>query len=104
MASFLYLGVYAAFLIMGLTGLLLTRIQFDQGIVPEKYYDDLTWFTELIRTHEFLAWSLLAFTVMHLSALFYHRLKDKLPVFESMRTGYQYRHDSQGVNNETDQI
>lgn len=105
MASFLYLFVYLAFLIMSLTGIFLTRIQFDQGLFPEQFYDDLTWFTELLRTHAILAWSLLAFTVMHLSALFYHRLKDKLPVFESMRTGYQYRHqeDLQGADHEADQ-
>ncbi len=99
-ASFFYLGVYAAFMIMGLTGIILTRIQFDQGLVPEKYYDDLTWFIELLRTHEYIAWGLLGFTFMHLSALFYHRIKDKVPVFESMKSGYQYR---PGANNEEDQ-
>lgn len=96
MASLFYLAVYAALFLLSVTGLFLTRIQFDKGFVPKEFYDDLTWFTELLAAHETLAWFVSGFTLLHISALIYHQLKDKLPVFESMKTGFQYRHENQG--------
>lgn len=98
MASLFYLAVYAALTVLGITGLLLSRIQHDKGIVPEQFYDDLSWLTELMAAHEALAWFLLGFTFIHLCALIYHQYTDQLPVFESMKTGFQYRHKLQGEN------
>lgn len=96
MASLFYLAVYAALMLLGFSGIFLARVQFDKGLVPEQFYDDLTWLTELMATHEALAWFVLGFTFLHLAALIYHYKKDKLPVFESMKTGFQYRHENQG--------
>lgn len=96
MASFLYLIVYLSLSVLGITGLFLTRIQFDEGPVPEKFYDDVEWLTSLLKTHESLAYFLIAFTFLHLGALYYHMKKDQLPIFESMKTGFQYKHDQEG--------
>jgi cytochrome b len=106
-ASFFYLIVYIAFSGLALSGVILSRVQFDQGFIPERFYDDVTYLRELMQTHEILAWTVLGFTLMHLSALFYHQKKDKLPVFQAMKTGFQYRHIPKKVPGdfyETDQI
>lgn len=90
-ASIAYLLLYLVLLFLIFSGLFLSRIQFDMGPLPAKYYDEVELLTTFLQSHETASWLIIIFTIVHLAGLFWHQLKDKVPVFESMRTGYQYK-------------
>lgn len=90
-ASLAYLGVYFLIFVALITGLFLTRIQFDIGPINEKYFDDLTYFIELLNIHSFISTSIIIFVLAHLYALTIHRIKDNVPTFTSILDGYQYK-------------
>jgi cytochrome b len=98
LAAVAYLMVYLALSLLIYSGLFLARIQFDQGPIEERFYDDLENLKFYLTDHNVLAWFIFIFTFIHLSALLLHRLKDKVPIFSSMLTGYQYKKKSKGEN------
>ncbi|MFA6238000.1 MAG: cytochrome b/b6 domain-containing protein [Bacteriovorax sp.] len=103
LASLAYLGLYLIIAVLIFSGFILARIQFDLGPVPEKYYDDVRFLSSYKDGHYIASVGLLFFTVVHIWALFHHQKKDKVPAFESMKTGYQYKLSTPGdLENEND--
>lgn len=92
LASIAYLMVYLATLTLVFTGLFLARIEFDRGPLAEKYFDEMSLFDYFMIPHNAASLFIIAFTLIHLSALFWHQMRDKVPIFKSMKTGYQYKH------------
>jgi cytochrome b len=83
LASVAYLSVYALLILMALTGL---------GMGPfDGWLGDRIWLKETLEeTHEFITNVLLGFVMLHIAALIWHETRDRIPVAQSMVTGYQY--------------
>lgn len=103
MAAPAYLLLYATIAFLIYSGLFLARIQFDLGPISEKYYDEMNLLNNFLHNHNTASWLVIIFTITHLGALTFHQIKDRVPIFKSMRTGYQYKRKSSGVlENESD--
>lgn len=91
LASLIYLGVYMLFIMMALTGLTLTGIMHDSGpfanilmnsTIDEEFIEEI---------HEFGFNCIWAFIIVHIGALIFHEKIQKIPMAQSMISGYQYR-------------
>jgi Ni/Fe-hydrogenase 1 B-type cytochrome subunit len=103
MAALAYLLLYATIAFLIYSGLFLARIQFDQGPISEKYFDEMNLLKNFLENHNTASWLVIIFTITHLGALIFHQIKDRVPIFKSMRTGYQYKRKSFGdLENERD--
>lgn len=96
LAALAYLGLYAVILFLIYTGLFLARIQFDYGPVSEKYFDEMNLLKNFLENHNMASWFVFIFTIVHLTALTWHQIKGRVPVFISMKTGHQYKRKSTG--------
>lgn len=103
LAAFVYFLVYIKLTLLVITGLFLARIEMDFGPLPEKFFDDMKLYDFFIFPHDAASLFIIIFTGIHLVSLYYHQIKDKVPVFISMWTGYQYKQAPDGENtNECD--
>lgn len=91
LASLAYIAVYAGMFISMISGLALARIEFDRGPIWESLFDELKYVVEITYLHELISDFLILFIVLHLGSLLVHTLKDGVPIFQSMKNGYQYR-------------
>lgn len=102
-ASIAYLALYFTIAFLIFSGLFLSRIQFDMGPMARKYYDEVILLDTFLESHSIASWFIILFTITHIAALYWHQIKDKVPIFTSMRTGYQYKHTQHGdLENEND--
>lgn len=102
-ASIAYLGIYLVIGFLIFSGLFLSRIQFDMGPIASKYYDEVRLLTNFLETHQAASLLIIIFTIIHLTTLFWHQHKDKVPIFTSMKSGYQYKRKKTGdLENESD--
>ena len=90
-ASLAYLSFYGGVLVLSVTGIVLAAIEHNQGPLAEKLFDELSLKHDFAEVHELFAWFIVFFTVTHLVALVWHERKDKIPVAQSMISGYQYK-------------
>lgn len=101
-ASLSYLGFYGMTFMMVGTGLVLAGSLHGKGPLADELLDDFT-NGEMIRfIHEYLWWGIGFFIVTHVAALVLHEWHDRIPMAQSMISGYQYRTaDKKGESSET---
>ncbi|MEQ1667806.1 MAG: cytochrome b/b6 domain-containing protein [Sulfuriferula sp.] len=91
LASGIYITVYIVLLMMMVTGLSLAAIEHSMGPAT-PWLDDSIWLKHLFKTPHELGYDILiAFTVIHISALIRHEKHDQTPIAQAMVSGYQYR-------------
>lgn len=90
-ASISYLGFY--FLIVGTvaSGLCLAGMLHGEGLLGDLLLDELTYAEALRLFHEYAWIALIFFVVTHVGALIFHEKADKIPISQSMISGFQYR-------------
>lgn len=99
-ASLTYLIFYGVILVLSGTGLFLAAIEHNQGPLAEKFFDELGLKHDFSEVHEFFSWFVVFFVVTHLIALIWHERKDKIPVAQSMISGFQYKINEETKTNE----
>jgi cytochrome b len=92
-ASIAYLSFYGVILVLSVTGIFLAAIEHNQGPLAERFFDELGLKHDFSEVHEFFAWFVVFFVVTHLVGLIWHERKDKIPVAQSMISGYQYKQE-----------
>ena len=102
LASAAYLLVFVALTTRTISGHFLTRIQFDLGIIEESYYDDMTILDSFKDPHQVASLFIINFSLVHILMLLWHQRKDKLPILQSMVTGYQYKKPQSGESEDED--
>jgi Ni,Fe-hydrogenase I cytochrome b subunit len=103
LAALAYLLLYGVVIFLIYTGFFLARIQFDQGLISEKYYDEINLLQNFLENHYTASWVVIIFTIIHIVALSWHQIKDNVPILQSMKDGYQYKRISSGdLENEND--
>jgi Ni,Fe-hydrogenase I cytochrome b subunit len=90
-AALSYLGFYGLLFMMCSSGLTLAGILHGQGPLALETMDDFTQLDTIREVHEICMWLIVGFIVAHIAALIVHETKDKIPVSQSMVSGYQYR-------------
>jgi Ni/Fe-hydrogenase 1 B-type cytochrome subunit len=98
-ASLAYLLFYLGLLVMTITGLILAGIEHKLGPF-NQYYDELKYRHDLLEIHEFTSYFILLFILGHISALLRHELRDKVPIIQSMFSGFQYKNDTDNKEEE----
>lgn len=90
LASAAYLMLYAALMTMMITGLGLAALEQNQGPLTPwlNYRVAYQWLVKA--PHELLSWAVLIYVPIHLLALVVHTKRDRVPIVQSMITGYQY--------------
>ena len=91
LAAIGYILFYLVLVTISATGIFLSAIEHNLGPFARNFYDQLKYRRDLLDVHEVLSFFILLFIAIHLVALYYHEVKDKLPNIQSMFTGYQYR-------------
>jgi len=95
-AALSYIALYFVALAMGATGVALSSILHGEGPLGERLLDVFT-FEQLFRTvHEFGFWGVVFFVVTHVGAIIFHEYKDRIPIAQSMISGFQYRSTGSG--------
>ncbi|MEW6314449.1 MAG: cytochrome b/b6 domain-containing protein [Pseudomonadota bacterium] len=86
-----YLAVYGLLLMFSVTGLGLAAIEFQLGpAIP--WLADNAWLKEYFEEpHEVGYYLMMVFVLVHVAALIYHERKDRVPLAQSMVSGFQYR-------------
>ncbi len=86
-----YLFFYILIALITFSGMFLSRIEHDQGPISAKFFDDMLLYARFIELHEIVSSLILAFFLLHIVALFKHQKSDGVPIFTSMKDGYQYK-------------
>lgn len=90
-ASLSYLGFYALLMMMSVSGLLLSAVYHGEGPLGEILLDQFRNIDFIQFVHEY-GWMVVAgFIVTHIGALVFHEWHDRIPIAQSMISGYQYR-------------
>lgn len=90
-ASMSYLGFYGLIVLMCVTGLFLAAIIHGEGPLAERFLDDFSNLRLFRKVHEYTWWFIAFFIVTHVGALIFHEWHDKIPLAQSMISGFQYR-------------
>ena len=90
-ASLSYIAFYLIVTLMAVTGYHLAAIKHGFGPLTEYFLDELQYQRPLKKAHEFGWWFIAFFVVTHVAALIFHEWKDKIPLAQSMISGFQYR-------------
>lgn len=94
-ASLVYFLFYFIIILICLSGIILAAIEHNLGPLAKNLYDQLKYKNEIQEVHEILSLFVIFFIVAHLGALLFHEVKDKVPVVQSMFSGYQYKEVSE---------
>ncbi|RPJ78688.1 MAG: cytochrome b/b6 domain-containing protein, partial [Alphaproteobacteria bacterium] len=100
LASLIYLAFYFILLILSGTGLVLAAIEHNLGPLAQSFYDQLEYKRDYLEIHEALSLLVILFIFIHLFALYWLERKDKIPVSQSMFSGYQYKNPEEFENEE----
>lgn len=93
LASGAYLLVYGLLVVMVVTGLSLAAIEHSMGPL-DAWIGDMPWLKGTFKEpHEFIYNLLIVFVVVHIAALIWHEIKDRIPLAQAMVSGYQYQLD-----------
>lgn len=90
-ASVSYLLFYFLIILSCTSGLALAAMLFGQGPWAPWLFDELDFLPIVQSVHEFLMWSILVFIILHVAALIFHERHDKIPIAQSIVSGFQYR-------------
>jgi cytochrome b561 len=90
-AALAYLLLYASFIMIILTGLVLAGIEHNLGPFADLTFDRLYLREYFKEPHEIFSYFVILFTVTHIGALLYHQRQHKLPMWYAMIDGIQYR-------------
>ena len=94
-ASLSSLGFYLLCAGSTLSGLLLAGMLYGETYFASRLFDSLEFHEPLIEAHELLFWAILFFVITHLGAIIFHEYKDRIPIAQSMLSGFQYRSDKE---------
>jgi Ni/Fe-hydrogenase 1 B-type cytochrome subunit len=94
-ASLSYLGFYALIIFMCGSGFSLAGILHGEGPLAEALLDEFTYMSLIKETHEYGFWAIVFFIITHIGALIFHEWHDKIPIAQSIISGFQYRTDKQ---------
>jgi Ni/Fe-hydrogenase b-type cytochrome subunit len=101
-ASLSYLGFYGLTIVMISSGLVLAGSLHGRGPFGDKLLDDFTNADAIRFVHTYVWWAIGFFIVTHVAALVLHEWRDRIPMAQSMISGFQYRTaDKQGESSET---
>jgi len=100
MAAISYLVFYFILIFLSASGVILAAIEHNLGPLASTFYDELIYRKDLLEMHESLSFFVIIFIFIHLFALYWHERKDRVPIAQSMFSGYQYRKNNE-VENET---
>jgi cytochrome b len=92
-----YLLIYAVIVQLIYSGLYLARIQFDQGPIANKLYDEVFLLTKFLELHELGSSVFILFTIGHVFSLFWHQTNDGVPILQSMFNGFQYKKSKNNI-------
>lgn len=101
-ASIAYIFIYLVIGFLIYSGIFLARIQFDMGPIASQYYDQVMLLDDFLEGHETASLLVIAFSIVHVLALFWHQINDQVPIFKSMRTGFQYKRFKEGELDENE--
>ena len=90
-ASLSYIGFYLIVTLMVVTGYYLAASKHGFGPLTDYFFDDLEYQGPVKKAHEFGWWFIAFFVVTHVGALVFHEWLDKIPLAQSMISGFQYR-------------
>jgi Ni/Fe-hydrogenase 1 B-type cytochrome subunit len=90
LASAAYLAFYVMLAVMVVTGLALAAIDQAQGPLRQWLGYDVLLKHYFREPHEFLQYFILAYVVVHVAALIAHERLHRLPMAQSMVSGYRY--------------
>lgn len=97
LASVVYLVIYLILIGMSISGLLLAGMAQDMGPFSASAPANYPLEKMIEELHETGFKVILIFIVAHIAALIWHEKRDKLPVAQSMISGYQYRPSDKDV-------
>ena len=90
-ASLSYLAFYALISLSCVTGLVLAAACHGEGPLTERFLDQLVEVSVPALLHENIWYLLVGFIVTHVGAIMIHEVIDRIPIAQSMVSGYQYR-------------
>jgi Ni/Fe-hydrogenase 1 B-type cytochrome subunit len=90
-ASLSYLGFYGLLVIMSGSGMLLAAVHHGEGPLGEQLLDQFKNIDYIQFVHEYGWIAVAGFIVTHVGALIFHEWHDRIPIAQSMISGYQYR-------------
>lgn len=90
-ASVSYIGFYALLIVMVGSGMMLAGMLHGEGPLGIKLLDELEHVEILRLIHEYTWWMIGFFIVTHIGAIIFHEWHDKIPLAQSMVSGFQYR-------------
>ena len=90
-ASLSYLGFYGLIVFMCGSGFSLAAILHGEGPLAEVLLDEFKYLKIINQTHEYGFWAIVFFIVTHVGALIFHEWHDKIPIAQSIISGFQYR-------------
>ena len=89
--AFAYIIFYLVILFLSISGLFLAAIEHDLGPLASLFFDQLLYKKDLLEIHEVLSYLVIIFIFVHIFSLARHELKDRIPIIQSMFSGFQYR-------------
>jgi Ni/Fe-hydrogenase 1 B-type cytochrome subunit len=90
-ASLSYLGFYGLIIFMCASGFSLAGIIHGEGPLAEALLDEFAYLGIIRDAHEIGFWAIAFFIVTHIGALMFHEWHDKIPLAQSIISGFQYR-------------
>jgi Ni/Fe-hydrogenase 1 B-type cytochrome subunit len=99
-----YIFFYMMLTFSSLSGIFLAAIEHNLGPLAKKYYDQLLFKEDLLLIHEIASYFIIIYIFSHLFALYWHEINDKIPITQSMFSGYQYRIKKEEKNEENQTI
>ena len=101
-ASASYIGFYALLAMMSISGTTLAAILHGEGLLADVMLDEFENYSGIRLVHQYGWWVVAFFVITHVMAMIFHEWRDKIPIAQSMISGFQYRTDKKGVGDEAD--
>lgn len=99
-ASLSYLGFYGLIVFMCASGFSLAGIMHGEGPLAELLLDEFTYLKIIREVHEYGFWAIVIFIITHVGALILHEWHDKIPLAQSIISGFQYRTNKKKIKKE----
>jgi len=89
-ASIAYIALYLTLLIIAISGLVLAALEQNMGPLAQ-WIDYNSVHVSLFKTpHRLLEYAIMLYVVIHLGAVVLHKMHHRIPVAQSMLSGFQY--------------
>lgn len=90
-ASASYVLFYVMIIFSCVTGLALAGILHGQGPIASRLFDELAYVEITRAVHQVMMWSIFIFATLHVAAIIFHEKHDRIPIAQSIVSGFQYR-------------